>query len=70
MSEIQGTPLPPGKLRDDVEELLAERELAVYGPAPTFGDRLFGLLFDFWSFLRVRWGVPSDVSPDSRPDQE
>jgi hypothetical protein len=64
MSEIQRTPLPAAKLRDDVEELLAERDLAGYGPAPTFGNRLFGLPFDFWSFLRARWGAPSDVSPN------
>jgi hypothetical protein len=55
MSEIHGTLATPAKpvLRDDVEEALAERDLAPDRPS---AGRLFGLPFDFWAFLRERWG--------------
>jgi hypothetical protein len=69
MSEITAAPPTPASLAlmpptpaslalpDNMEEVLTEWD---FPPRRPLSGYLFGLPFDFWAFLRARWG--SDMS--------
>jgi hypothetical protein len=62
MSEIRGDPATPANqaLPDEIEEMLAEWAFPACRPRTPY---LFGLPFDFWAFLRARWGSSADGGP-------